>query len=473
MKERIVLIILDGWGDREEEDGNAIAEANTKNMDKYLRRYPSTLLEASGRAVGLPDGTPGFCEHSYFLIGTGKKSVWDHQKIMREIKTGKFKSRLDKVFAHSRIHIFAVLTENGIYSHIQLLKEVLKVARSKRKKHVYVHLILEGRESGPHSAYDLFQKWKDENIINHLASIVGGRYVLTRNIRGLVDEYLAVLSDPSEYYPSFVSALMTGYDHGENDFTLRPKVISPECELLEGDAALILGYRSNKWEALVDALLSIGLDVYAISYPSKPRLQVIYKTKIVKDGFLDQLARSKGSILKIGETEKGMNLEYFLTGGNILGDSVIFNSPATLDYSVTPEMKAPEITGETLKRIKEGRHDFIVVSFANPDVIAHTGNYDSLIKAIEIVDDGVGRIVRAAQKEDYVPVIVGDHGNAEEMYKGGKIYLGHTTNPVPFVIASEKYRHVRLASSGTLLDVPATLSKIFGKRFKTDGKALF
>ncbi len=471
MKEKVVLIILDGWGYSENEEGNAIDDANTKNIDKYMVRYPSTLLEASGKAVGLPEGTAGFCEYSYFLLGVGKKMVWDNQKIMKEISKGSFRKKIEPILKNKRVHVFVPLTENGIYSHVAMLKEVLSVARSKRKR-IFVHLVLEGRESGPHSSYDLFQKWKDENLVNNLASVVGSRYVLSRNVKSLIDEYLSTLANPSEFFPSFVSAIMSGYDHGENDYTMKPRVISPDLELLEGDTALVLGYRSNKWEIFLESLIDMGLETYMISYPNKSGLNVIYKSRSVSNGFVDQYVSAKGTLIKIGETEKAMDLEYFFTGGKDLGDTRIFPSPATLDYSVTPEMASADITGEALKTVKAGEHGLIVVSFAAPDVVAHTGNYDALIKALEVVDDGVGRIVRAAQKEGYVPVIVGDHGNAEEMYRDGKIYLGHTTNPVPFIIASDKYRGVKL-KPGSLLDVPATIGKIMGKRFKLDGKPLF
>ena len=471
MREKVVLIILDGWGYREGDDYNAIEMANPRNIKKYMDKYPTTLLSASGKDVGLPDGTPGFCEYSYFLMGTGQKMTWDHEKIIREIKQGKFEKRVDPILRNPRIHVFVVLTENGIYSHISLLKEFMRIARKRRKRNVFIHLILEGRESGLHSAYDLFTKWKDENITNHLVSIVGGGEVLSRNIPRLAEDYLARLISPEEYFPSFISALMTGYDRGENDYNMTPKVLT-KFDILPGDTALILGYRSSKWAPLVSSLLDLGLNVYHLSYPNKENLHVIYKSRIVKTGFLDQLASGKKKILKIGETEKEMALNYFFTGGNMVGDSVIFPSIQTLDYSVTPEMQAPEITGEALKRVKEGKYDFIVVSFANPDVIAHTGNFDSLIAAIKVVDDGVGRIVRASQKEAYVPVIVGDHGNAEEMQKDGKLFLGHTTNPVPFIIASDKYKGARLRK-GTLLDVPATIGKIIGKRVSVVGSPLF
>ncbi len=471
MKNKVVLIILDGWGYRNEDENNAIAMANTRNMDKYMERYPATLLVSSGKEIGLPEGTPGFCEYSYYLIGTGQKMVWDNERILKDISRGKFEPKLEKIFSYPRIHVFAVLTENGIYSHIQLLKEFMKIARKKRKRNVFIHLILEGRESGLHSAYDLFSKWKDENITSHLASIVGSMNALSRSVMSIAEDYLSSLLSPSEYFPSFVSALMTGYDHGENDYTMSPKVIMP-FDMLPGDAAIILGYRSSKWASLIKALKNMDLEVFHLSYPQEEGVKVIYKSKILKTGFLDQLASSKKKILKIGETEREMALNYFLTGGNSVGDSAIFPSIQTLDYSVTPEMRAPEITGEALKRIKEGEYDLIVVSFANPDVIAHTGNFNSLVKAIEVVDDGVGRIVRASQKEGYVPVIVGDHGNAEEMFRDGKLFLGHTTNPVPFIIASDKYKTLKL-KEGTLLDVPATVGKIMGKRVKVLGKSLF
>ncbi len=471
MKEKIVLVILDGWGYSDSEEGNAVLDADTKNMDRYITKYPSVLLEASGRAIGLPEGSPGFCEYAYHIIGTGKKTVWDNEKIMKEIRTGKFKKKLAPAMQGKRVHVFVPLSENGIYSHIAMLKEVLALARSKRKN-IFVHLILEGRESGPHSSYDLFQKWKDDFMIKHLASVVGSRYVLNNNIESMVEEYLATLSEPETYFPSFVSAIMSGYDHGEDDFTMKPKVLDPSAELLDGDTALVLGYRSQKWDNFLEALAGMGLNVHMVSYFNKPRVNIIYKYRPVKDSFSEQLVSAKGAILKIGETEKRMDLEYFFTGGKDIGESRIFPSPRTLDYSVTPEMASPEVTGETLKAIKDGKHDLIVASFAAPDVIAHTGNYESLIRALEVVDDGVGRIVRAAQKEGYVSIIVGDHGNAEEMYKDGKVFLGHTANPVPFIIASDKYRGVRL-KQGTLLDVAATMAKILGKRFKLDGKPLF
>ncbi len=472
MKDRIVLVILDGWGYREQEEWNAVYEANTKNIDKYTSKYPSTLLSASGASVGLPEGTAGFCELSYYLFGVGKKMVWDNQKIMKEIDKGSFRKKIEPILKSSRrVHVFAPLTENGIYSHVAMLKDILGLAKSKRKR-LFVHLILEGRESGLHSAYDLFQRWKDDALVNNLASIVGSRYVLNRNVSSLIDEYLSSLANPQEIFPSFVSALMTGYDDGENDFTMKPRVLTPDLDLLEGDTALVLGYRSNKWDLLLESLINAGLNVYMISYPNKSNVNVVYKTRPTSSGFIKYIASSKGKIMKIGETEKAMDLTYFFTGGNDIGDTSIFPSPATLDYSITPEMASSEITGEALKTVKLKEYDLIVVSFAAPDVVAHTGNYDALLKALEVVDDGVGRIVRAAQKEGYVPIITGDHGNAEEMYREGKLYLGHTTNPVPFILASDKYRGVKL-KEGSLIDVAPTMAKIMGKRVKLDGKPLF
>ena len=272
-------------------------------------------------------------------------------------------------------------------------------------------------------------------------------------------------------FSSFSSAIMSGYDSGENDNNMNLKKII-NVQPSSGDAFLILGYRSGKWLPLLNNLISKGYSVYHLSYPPKDGLNVIYKHKPITDGFVNQFVKAGGKLIKIGETERNMELTYFFTGGVDMGDSVIFPSPETGDYSVTPELRAPEITGEGLKRVKEGKYDLITVSFANPDVIAHTGNYDSLIAAIEIVDDGVGRLVRAAQKEGYIPVILGDHGNVEEIYVDGQFTSSSTLNPVPFIIASNKVRRTDKIKEGSLIDVPATLSKLFGKKFKLSGKSI-
>ncbi len=467
MKEKVTLIILDGWGFREGGEGNAIDEARTKNMDKYIDKYPFALVEASGQGVGLEKGIPGFCENNYQVLGSGKLVKWDHYRFLKRLD--KPNKSITDALSGKKVHVFVVLTENGIYSHIELLSKFLKIVRSKRKKNVYVHLILEGRESGLNSAYDLFNKWKDDLLSSYLSSIVGARYALNRNVASQVLLYLKELSSPEEIYPSFISALMTGYDHGENDYTLKPRVIDPNGSISPGDHAVILGYRSSKWEALVSALLDLGVKVFMPTYFDK-RVKTFMSPSKPKGSFIEAIAKTH-RIVKIGESEKGKDLTYFFTGTMDIGESIIFESPSTLDYSVTPEMRAPEITGEALKAIKSKQYDFIVVSFANPDVIAHTGNYSALINAIEIVDDGVGRIVRAAQKEGMVPIVVGDHGNAEEMFKNGMPYLGHTTNPVPFIIAHDKV--CRSLSNGSLPDVTATIAKIMKKRVKLDGKPLF
>ncbi len=467
MKERIVLILLDGWGFREGGEGNAIEEARTKNVDKYFDKYPSTLLEASGRAVGLDDGVPGFCENNYQIIGTGKVAKWDHYKVVKSFE--KPNNAIIQALSGKKIHVFVVLTENGIYSHIQLLSKFLKVARSRRKKNVFVHLILEGGESGLNAAYDLFNKWRDDLIHSYLSSIVGSRYALNRNMASQILIYLEKLSHPKETYPSFISALMTGYDKGENDYTLSPKVIDSNGSVNPGDHAVILGYRSDKWSALVNALVDLGVKVFMPTYFDTKKVKTFVSPAKPRNGFIELISKTH-KILKIGETERGKDITYFFTGTKDIGDSIIFESPSTLDYAVTPEMRAPEITGEALKAIKSKNYNFILVSFANPDVIAHTGNYSSLINSIELVDDGVGRIVRAAQKEGMIPIIIGDHGNAEEMYKNGRLYLGHTTNPVPFIIAKDKI--AREIHPGSLPDATATIAKIMRKRVSLDGKSL-
>jgi len=510
MKQKIILIIRDGWGYSKETKGNAAKLAKTPNSDYYEKNYPKTILECSGNAVGLPKGTQGGSEPGHLTIGAGR-TVWQpFEDINRKIKSGEFFKNPALLKAvenckknNSGLHLMGLFSDEGVHGTTKHLYALMKLAKRNRVKKVFVHAFLDGRDVPEKSAkkyFEDFEKQSKKIGVGKIASIVGRYYAMDRdnNYDRTEKAYRLLVFGEGFKEKKPVQAVKDAYARGEKtDYYVKPIAMidennEPIALLKDNDSVIFWNFRSDRTRQLTYALTNekfpefdrekkLNLVFVCMSrYDKKLNLPVAFDQQTVKNNLGKVLSEAGLKQLRIAETEKYAHVTFFFnsqTEAPFKGeDRILVPSPKVPGYDEKPEMSAFEITKKLLEEIEKQKFDFIAVNFANGDLVGHSANLEAGKKACEAVDKCLGKIIKLGLEKNYACIITADHGNIETMfYPNGEPNPSHGTNPVPFILVSNdtKLKKTKLKKGG-LQDVAPTILEIMGlkKPKEMTGKSL-
>ena len=479
------LIIMDGFGLANASGDNAVSLAQTPVLDRLFREYANTTLSASGLDVGLPDGQMGNSEVGHTNIGGGRVVFQDLPRISRAIDDGSFfkneayNKAMDNCLKNgSSLHLYGLLSDGGVHSHIQHLFALLQMAKDKGLEKVYVHCFLDGRDVSPTSGKSFVQELCDkcaEIGVGKIATVMGRYYAMDRDKRWerVQMAYDAMVYGEGIHNADPVDAVAKSYANGVTDEFVEPVVCDSEGTIGDNDSVIFFNFRPDRAREITRAIVDPEFDGFQREFfpttyvcnteydASMPNVLVAWPRVAVKNG-LGEYLRSMGMTqLRIAETEKYAHVTFFFNGGvekQYPGeDRVLVPSPKVATYDLQPEMSAFEVCDKCVERIESGAYDVIILNFANCDMVGHTGVLEAAVKAVETVDTCVGKVVEATLKMGGIAMITADHGNAEDMkQEDGSPMTAHTTNPVPFILcgAGSELRTGRLADiAPTILDV--------------------
>jgi 2,3-bisphosphoglycerate-independent phosphoglycerate mutase len=491
----LVLIVLDGFGFSALREGNAIALARTPHFDEWYRKYPNTLVEASGQYVGLKAGQMGNSEVGHLNIGAGRVVRMDTSRIDYEIETGEFfrNEALVQAMEHARIrdsalHLIGLVSHGGVHSSQEHLYALLRMAKHRDVERVFVHAFLDGRDTAPNSGVsyvaELIQKMHEYGV-GRVASIVGRYYAMDRDKRWERTEQAYRLMRFGEGIARRdpVDAIRESYGEGVTDEFVKPIVIvdendKPSGAIQDGDSVIFFNFRSDRARQITRAFTEDDFDFFdrgvkpdirftcMTYYDRLFHLPVAFGPAHHEQILADVFAESKLQNLRIAETEKYAHVTFFFNGGVepvFPGEErILIPSPKVATYDLKPEMSAYGITDEVVSQIGSERFDVVIMNYANADMVGHTGNLGATIKAIEVIDECLGRVVKAAQTREGTVIITADHGNAEQMIDPvtGQIFTAHTTNPVPVILIGD--HQCKLRDGGSLRDIAPTMLGLLG-----------
>lgn len=496
MKKPVVLMILDGYGLGIDYEGNAITQAKRPVMERLMKEYPFVEGQASGLAVGLPDGQMGNSEVGHLNMGAGRVVYQDLTRITKSIEDGDFFEKPELLGAidnclsnNTDLHIYGLMSDGGVHSDIRHLFALLKLCRQKGLDRVYVHAFMDGRDTSPTSGIgyirDLVEVMKEQT--GQIATITGRYYAMDRDNRWerVSRAYAALTKGEGILEKDPVEAMQHSYDRGVNDESIEPTVITdangcPKAVIKNGDSVIFFNFRPDRAREITRTFCMEDFDgfergerictdyVCFTEYDSTiPNKSIVFKEEEICNTLGEYLAKQGLRQARIAETEKYAHVTFFFNGGvetpNEGEDRFLIPSPKVATYDLQPEMSAPAVCDTLVEKIGSGKYDVIIINFANPDMVGHTGVKEAVIKAIETVDEMVGRAVEAIKKADGVIFLCADHGNAEELidYKTGEPWTAHTTNPVPFILINGP-EGVGLMEGGRLCDIAPTLLELLG-----------
>ena len=479
------LIIMDGFGLANASGDNAVSLAQPPVLDRLFREYANTTLSASGLDVGLPDGQMGNSEVGHTNIGGGRVVFQDLPRISRAIDDGSFfkneayNKAMDNCLKNgSSLHLYGLLSDGGVHSHIQHLFALLQMAKDKGLEKVYVHCFLDGRDVSPTSGKGFVQELCDkcaEIGVGKIATVMGRYYAMDRDKRWerVQMAYDAMVYGEGVHNADPVDAVAKSYANGVTDEFVEPVVCDSEGTIGDNDSVIFFNFRPDRAREITRAIVDPEFDGFQREFfpttyvcnteydASMPNVLVAWPRVAVKNGLGEYLSSMGMTQLRIAETEKYAHVTFFFNGGvekQYPGeDRVLVPSPKVATYDLQPEMSAFEVCDKCVERIESGAYDVIILNFANCDMVGHTGVLEAAVKAVETVDTCVGKVVEATLKMGGIAMITADHGNAEDMkQEDGSPMTAHTTNPVPFILcgAGSELRTGRLADiAPTILDV--------------------
>ena len=487
---KVLLIILDGFGIRKNNENNAQAQASMPNWDYYTANYAFGQIEASGNEVGLPSGQFGNSEVGHLNIGAGRVVRQEISRIDYAIETGEFftNSILLNMLNASKtgvVHIMGLLSDGGVHSHINHIFALIKLAQSRENiKHVFIHAFLDGRDTPPKSSEKYLMELNNVIVQNpkaQIATIIGRFYAMDRDKRyeRLESAYNAIVLAQSAYIaPDALTGLQNAYTRNENDEFVKSTIISDYHGCHDGDSVIFANFRADRAIQLSEAFVAqeythflrhkvnLASFVSMTHYSNALGIEPAFCPVSIKNTLGECIAKQGLKQLRIAETEKYPHVTYFFNGGeeavNDGEDRILIPSPKEVaTYDLKPEMSLPEVCDKLVNAIKSEKYSLIVTNFANGDMVGHTGNLFAAIKAVEALDNAIGRSVREMLDTGGEVLIIADHGNCEEMYdnKIHQAHTQHTTNPVPFLYIG---RRSSIISGGALKDVAPTLLKIMG-----------
>jgi len=486
----VTLIIMDGFGESDEIEGNAIASAKTPNIDRLKSSYPFTTIGAAGLDVGLPPGQMGNSEVGHLNLGAGRVVYQDYTRINLAIEDGSFYSNPVLVEAADlakergrTLHLMGLLSDGGVHSHNAHLYALLRLAKARGVERLRIHAILDGRDVPPRSALGYFRDLGDEVAtigLGSVATVAGRYYSMDRDRRWERTKlaYRAMTSGEGLRAESPEEAVKAGYDRGEDDEFLKPTVIDPDGLVRDGDSLIFFNFRPDRARQITKAFVDPDfcefdrdeIKVHFVCmtlYQESIRSPVAFPADHLKETLGEVVSGSGLRQLRIAETEKYAHVTFFFNGGREEAspgeDRLLIPSPKVATYDRKPEMSAFEVTDAVVEKIKEGVYDLIVLNYANSDMVGHTGIFDAAVKAVEAVDECVGRVVSEVLARGGAVLLTADHGNAEQMENEatGQHHTAHTTNPVPFVLIRDGEK-ARLREDGILADVAPTVLDLLG-----------
>ncbi len=490
MMKPVTLIIMDGFGESDEIEGNAIASAKTPNIDRLKSSYPFTTIGAAGLDVGLPPGQMGNSEVGHLNLGAGRVVYQDYTRINLAIEDGSFYSNPVLVEAADlakergrTLHLMGLLSDGGVHSHNAHLYALLRLAKARGVERLRIHAILDGRDVPPRSALGYFRDLGDEVAtigLGSVATVAGRYYSMDRDRRWERTKlaYRAMTSGEGLKAETPEEAVKAGYDRGEDDEFLKPTVIDPDGLVRDDDSLIFFNFRPDRARQITKAFVDPGfcdferdkINVHFVCmtlYQESIRSPVAFPADHLKETLGEVVSGSGLRQLRIAETEKYAHVTFFFNGGREEAspgeDRLLIPSPKVATYDRKPEMSAFEVTDAVVGKIREGVYDLIVLNYANSDMVGHTGIFDAAVKAVEAVDECVGRIVSEVLARGGAVLLTADHGNAEQMENEatGQHHTAHTTNPVPFVLIRDGEK-ARLREDGILADVAPTVLDLLG-----------
>ncbi|MBI5886548.1 MAG: 2,3-bisphosphoglycerate-independent phosphoglycerate mutase [Deltaproteobacteria bacterium] len=502
---------MDGWGLNPEREGNATLLAATPNLSRLTAAYPSTALDTSGESVGLPQGQMGNSEVGHLAIGAGRVVYQELTRIDKAVKDGEFHRNplfcglIDELKEKDRaLHLMGLLSDGGVHSHIGHLFGIIDAAAAKGLKKVFIHAFLDGRDTPPDSGLGYMKQlsvFLAKTGCGRVATVCGRFYAMDRDTRWerVARAYVAMTRGEGDTAVDSIGAIEASYKAGLTDEFMLPTVITngdkPVGRIEDGDGVFFFNFRADRAREISAALATddfSGFDrgraprlarfLCMTEYDRKLGLPVVFAPQGLENILPEVLAMAGARQFRVSETEKYAHVTFFFNGGAETpypGEERLL-IPSVKDvatYDLRPQMRAIEIAGAAVTAIKEGGFQFIIMNFANGDMVGHTGVLPAAIKACETVDKGVGMVVDAALERGWACLITADHGNAEQMIDPvtRAPFTAHTTNPVPFILADDERRSVKLRPGGGLKDIAPTVLKIMGleKPREMDGEPLF
>ena len=494
MKNKLtMLVIVDGWGINEREEGNAAKLANTPNFDSLFSQYPNSIIHTSGLDVGLPDGQMGNSEVGHMNIGAGRIVYQEFTRIDKSINDGDFfkkKEFLDAIENAKKndtnLHLYGLLSDGGVHSHNTHLYALLKLCKEQDFERVFVHCFLDGRDTPPSSAENYIIELEDkmkEIGVGKIASIMGRYYAMDRDKRWerIKLSYDALVNGEGLKANSAIDAIENSYQKEEFDEFVKPTLVTdsdgnPLATIKENDSIIFFNFRTDRAREITRAIVDPEFKDFEVNHfdtkyicmteydATMPNVEVAFKPEKLVNNFGQYISNLGYKQLRIAETEKYAHVTFFFNGGEEVeypGENrILVNSPKVPTYDLQPEMSAYEVTDKVVDVIRENDTDAIILNFANCDMVGHTGNLEAAIKAVETIDECIGKIYQEVLKVDGTLIIIADHGNCEQMidYTTGDPHTAHTTNPVPIILVSSdsslKVKEGRLADiAPSMLDI--------------------
>jgi 2,3-bisphosphoglycerate-independent phosphoglycerate mutase len=511
MTKKVVLVVLDGFGERPQRDDNAIRMAKTPTLDALYREYPHTLLDASGRAVGLPDGQMGNSEVGHLNLGSGRVVYQDLTRIDHAIETGTFHDNAELAAAveaakasGGALHLMGLTSPGGVHSSLEHAYALVELAKRRGLDRVYWHAFTDGRDTPPKSAAgylrDVVARLRTIGV-GRVASVVGRFYAMDRDTRWERVElaYRLLTEAAGERERDVGEAIEARYAQGETDEFLKPMVLvgsdgQGAAPLRDGDAVVFFNFRADRARELTAALTADAFDGFSravrpklsryvcmTEYDVRFDLPVAFPPQSPRNILGEVLSQRGLRQLRTAETEKYAHVTFFFNGGveaPFPGEErrLVPSPKEVATYDLKPSMSLPAVADGVVEAIVAGGHDFILVNFANPDMVGHTGLLAPAIEAIEAVDESLGRVIKAARAQGMAVMITADHGNCETMVdENGEPHTAHTTNLVPFLLVDDSRRSAALRAGGRLCDVAPTVLQVMGlspQPVEMDGRSL-
>ncbi len=509
LKKPLALIILDGWGQSDDPESNAIHSASTPVWDRLMADYPHSHIATSGNDVGLPDGQMGNSEVGHMNLGAGRIVYQNLTRISKAIEDGNFfdnpvlTSAIDKAVAAGKaVHIMGLLSEGGVHSHQQHIQAACQLAAKRGAEKLYLHAFLDGRDTPPRSAASSLAAMDSTFAtlgVGRTASVVGRYFAMDRDQRWeRTEAAYRLLTEARGLFSAATAqqALEAAYDRDENDEFVSATAIQaegqPKAAIEAGDAVIFMNFRPDRSRQLSRCFTEAGFDefdtglapgatqfVTLTQYADTIDAPCAYPPETLDNCLGDWLAAAGKTQLRLAETEKYAHVTFFFNGGveqPFDGEErILVPSPNVATYDLQPEMSAPEVTEHLVNAIHAGRHDLIVCNFANGDMVGHTGNFDAAVKAVEALDVCLGKIVEALLATDGQCLITADHGNVEQMQNAetGQAHTAHTCEPVPLVYVGKQAASIAL-SDGALCDIAPTLLQLLAMEAPAEmtGKSL-
>ena len=497
----VCLLIMDGYGIRESSDGNAIKIANSGVIEGLSKKYPSTQLQASGRFVGLPDGQMGNSEVGHLNIGAGRVVYQELTRITKEIEDGDFfnnpelNAAIDSAIkSGKKLHLYGLLSNGGVHSHNTHLYGLLELCKRRGIKEVYVHGFMDGRDVSPTSGVEFVEELEAQMRVigvGKIASLAGRYYAMDRDNRWERVEaaYDSLTVGSGILATDAAQAMRDSYNSGKTDeFVLPTNIVEsgkPIGLIEKGDSIIFFNFRPDRAREITRAFCQedftgferktgflapfyVCFTQYDATFVNFNNVYIAFKPQSLNNTLGEYLAKKGYTQLRIAETEKYAHVTFFFNGGvekpneNEYRD--LINSPKVATYDMQPEMSAPEVTAKVLEEIASDKFDVVILNFANCDMVGHTGVLDAAVQAVKTVEDGIRQIVDAVLAKGGACLITADHGNADQMFADdGTPFTQHTTNPVPFILVSEKYKNAKLREGGVLADLSPTILDVMGE----------